>query len=129
MKVKVNDGGQNGKRGSTSIMYREHETSAKKGSVSTTELGLTTNLQEGVLEVTHDSILGGHLGGKKTSDRVSSNFHWPGVAGDVQRYVQARYNRKQGKPMCISSLPPLDINLFLHVKRSHWQMLLWMAAD
>ena len=46
--------------------------------------------------------------------------------------TQARYNlynRKQGKLMCISSLSPLDINLFLHVKRSHLQMLLWTAAD
>ena len=59
-------------------MYREHETSAKKGSVSTTQLVLPTNLREGVMEVAHDSILGGHLGGKKTLDRVTSNFHWPG---------------------------------------------------
>ena len=41
------------------------------------------------MEVAHDSILGRHLGGKKTLDRVTSNFHWPGVAGDVQRYVQS----------------------------------------
>ena len=41
------------------------------------------------MEVAHDSILGGHLGGKKTLDRITSNFHWPGVAGDVQRYVQS----------------------------------------
>ena len=68
-------------------MYREHETSAEKGSVSTTQLVPPTNHREGVMEVAHDSILGGHLGGKKTLDRVTSNFHWPGVAGDVQRYV------------------------------------------
>ena len=73
----------------TSIMYREHETSAKKGSVSTTQLVLPKNLREGVMEIAHDSILGGHLGGKKTLDRVTSNFHWPGVAGDVQIYVQS----------------------------------------
>ena len=72
-----------------SIMYREHETSAKKGSASTTLLVLPTHLREGVIEVAHHSILGGHLGGKKTLDRVTSNFHWPGVAGDVQRYVQS----------------------------------------
>ena len=70
-------------------MYREHETSAKKGSVSTTQLVLPKNLREGVMEVAHDSILGGHLGGKKTLDRVTSNFHWPGVAGDVQRYAHS----------------------------------------
>ena len=72
-----------------SIMYREHEMSAKKGSVSTTQLVLPTNLREGVIEVAHDSIIGGHLGGKKTLDSVTSNFLWPGVAGDVQRYVQS----------------------------------------
>ena len=48
--------------------------------------------------------------------------------------TQARYNlytRKQGKPMRIMSLPPTDLNLFLHVKRAHYilQMLLWKAAD
>ena len=92
MKVKVNGRGRSGKRDSTwdkSIMYREHETSAKKGSVSTTQLVLPKNLREGVMEVAHDSILGGHLGGKKTLDRVTSDFHWPGVAGDVQRYVES----------------------------------------
>ena len=46
--------------------------------------------------------------------------------------TQARYNlytRKQGKPMRIMSLPPTDLNIFLHVKRAHLQMLLWKAAD
>ena len=57
-----------------SIMYREYETSAKKGSVSTTPLVLPTNIRKAVMEVAHDSILGGHLGGKKTLDRVTSNF-------------------------------------------------------
>ena len=38
--------------------------------------------------------------------------------------TQARYNvytRKQGTPMRIMSLPPTDLNLFLHVKRAHLQ--------
>ena len=41
------------------------------------------------MEVAHDSILGGPLGGKKYLDKVTSDFHWPGVAGDVQMYVQS----------------------------------------
>ena len=72
-----------------STMHGEHETSANKGSVSTTQLVLPTNLQEGVMEAAHESILGGHLGGKKTLDRVTSDFHWLGVAGDVQRCVES----------------------------------------
>ena len=70
-------------------MYRDHETSAKKGSVSTTQLVLPKNLREGVMEVAHDSILGGHLDGKKTLDRVTSNFHWL----ESQAMCKDMYNR------------------------------------
>ena len=46
--------------------------------------------------------------------------------------TQARYNlytRKQAKPLRILLLPPTDTNLYLHVRRTHLQMLLWKAAD
>jgi len=46
-------------------------------------------LGEGVEEVAHDSILGGHLGSQKTLDRVMSNFYWPGINNDVTRYCQS----------------------------------------
>ena len=71
-----------------STMYREHDTSATKGSFSTTQLVFPTNIREGFMDAAHDSILGGHLGGKKTIDTVTSNVHGPGVAGDVQMSVQ-----------------------------------------
>ena len=29
------------------------------------------------MEVVHDSIFGGHLGIKKTKDRIQTNFYWP----------------------------------------------------
>ena len=50
------------------ILYRKHVSSAKTGFVSTTQLLLPMKLRESVMEVAHDSILGGHLGGKKTLD-------------------------------------------------------------
>ena len=34
------------------------------------------------MEVAHDSIFGGHLGIKKTKDRIQTNFYWPGMQGD-----------------------------------------------
>ena len=42
-----------------------------------------------MLEVAHDSILGGHLATKKTYDRVTSNFFWPGAYDDLSRYCQS----------------------------------------
>ena len=53
------------------------------------QLVLPHSLRESVLEVAHDSILGGHLATKKTYDRVTSNFFWPGAYDDVSRYCQS----------------------------------------
>ena len=51
----------------------------EKGSVVHKQLVLPHSLRESVLEVALDSILGGHLATKKTYDRVTSNFFWPGA--------------------------------------------------
>ena len=40
-------------------------------------------------KIAHESIRGGHLGGKKTLEGVTSDFHRPDVAGDVQSYVES----------------------------------------
>ena len=41
-------------------------------------------LRNKVMALAHDSILGGHLGTKRTVDKVLSNFFWPGVGSDVK---------------------------------------------
>lgn len=42
-----------------------------------------------VMKIAHDCVLAGHLGIKKTTDRVLSNFYWPGVQGDVGRFCRS----------------------------------------
>ena len=70
-------------------MYRQFTSPPEKGSVVHKQLVLPHSLRESVLEVAHDSILGGHLATKKTYDRVTSNFFWPGAYDDVSRYCQS----------------------------------------
>ena len=41
-----------------------------------------------VMKLAPESIVGGHLGAKKTVDRITSNFHWPGVLADVTRFCR-----------------------------------------
>ena len=48
-----------------------------------------TPLRKQVMELAHDSILGGHLGVKKTTDRVLTNFFWPGIHEDIVRYCRS----------------------------------------
>ena len=42
-----------------------------------------------VMQLAHESIMAGHLGVKKTSDRVLAEFYWPGVQADVSRYCRS----------------------------------------
>ncbi|XP_064462232.1 uncharacterized protein LOC135372664 [Ornithodoros turicata] len=48
-------------------------------------LGLRTT----VLREAHDTLMAGHQGQKRTADRILAEFFWPGVQGDVQRYVRS----------------------------------------
>ena len=41
------------------------------------------------MEIAHDSFVGGHMGIKKTSDKILSNFFWPGLKDDVKRFSRS----------------------------------------
>ena len=41
------------------------------------------------MSVAHDMITGGHLGVKKTRQKIMSNFYWPGMYEDVARYCRS----------------------------------------
>ena len=42
-----------------------------------------------VMSLAHESIVGGHLAAKKTIDRITTSFHWPGITSDVTRYCRS----------------------------------------
>ncbi|XP_070212629.1 uncharacterized protein [Littorina saxatilis] len=42
-----------------------------------------------VLSVGHDTPMAGHLGHKKTRERVWQDFYWPGMVGDIRRYCMS----------------------------------------
>ena len=37
--------------------------------------------------------------------------------------------RTRGKAVCVKTLPPIDANLAYHIRRAHYQVMLWKAAD
>ena len=41
------------------------------------------------MEVTHGSIMGGHMGIKKTTDKIQNTFYWRGIQGDVTRFCKS----------------------------------------
>ena len=46
-------------------------------------------LRNEVLRLGHEGIFAGHLGIKKSSDRILTNFYWPGIFGDIRRFCQS----------------------------------------
>ena len=46
-------------------------------------------LRSAVLAVSHDAILAGHSGSRRTLARARSSFFWPGVTVDVSQHVKS----------------------------------------
>ena len=66
------------------------------------------------LDLAHDVPMGGHLGSKKTLDRLLSRFYWPGIIHDVSQHCksceacQKSSGRKSGKHAHLVSLPIIE---------------------
>ena len=46
-------------------------------------------LRERMMDFAHSSIMGAHMGVQKTMDKITSNFYWPGIHGDVTRFCRS----------------------------------------
>ena len=68
------------------LLYHVFQTELAR---ETKQLAVPVSLRNGVLRLAHNSIMSGHLGNKKTLDRVLSQFAWPGIAGDVTCYCRS----------------------------------------
>lgn len=71
------------------LLYRHFSSPKVSDNKTFKQLVIPEALRRKVMTIAHDSILGGHLGTKKTLDRISSSFYWPGIQGDVKRYCQS----------------------------------------
>ncbi|KAK7113091.1 uncharacterized protein [Littorina saxatilis] len=65
------------------ILYRT--TLDKTGSESS-KVVVPKEMRTKVLSFGHDHPMAGHLGQKKTTDRIRCEFWWPGFVGDIKRY-------------------------------------------
>jgi hypothetical protein len=53
------------------------------------QIVVPTDFRKGVMELAHQSIVGGHLSSKKTEDRILTSFYWPEITGDVGRFCRS----------------------------------------
>ena len=70
------------------IVYRVHHDMARWRSCNTASC-TPRSLRKYVMSIAHDTINGGHLGIRKTREKIMSNFYWPGIDGVVARYCHS----------------------------------------
>ena len=66
----------------TGVLYRMYQSPKLNNGNPLKQVVVPLTLRPKVLSVAHESILGGHLGITKTTDKVSFHFYWPGMLGD-----------------------------------------------
>ena len=53
------------------------------------QLAVPRRYRKQVLKLGHDCVMAGHMGVRKTYDRIMQNFYWPGIFGDVKRFCRS----------------------------------------
>src|SRR6266568_2251767 len=71
------------------LLYRKYESPKHKRGEVFSQVMVPTSLRKTVMKLAHSSVMGGHLGTRKTYDRIFSHFFWSGLTSDVRRFCQS----------------------------------------
>ena len=71
------------------IWYREFTHPHWNHGNAVRQVLLPQELRNTVLAIAHESVFGAHMGIGKTLDKILSCFFWPGIHGDVTRFVRS----------------------------------------
>ena len=71
------------------VLYRVYKHPYVNGGKPLKQVMVPVQLRNRIMELAHGSIMGGHMGIKKTADKIQSAFYWPGIQGDVTRYCKS----------------------------------------
>jgi len=62
--------------------------------------------RESILRLAHESVFGGHLGERKTRERIRLSFYWPGLRKSVLCHVQSCCNcQLRSRPVTTDRVP------------------------
>ena len=71
------------------ILYRVFQSPRVSKGKPVEQVVLPRVLRAQVTALAHESDIGGHLGVKKTTDKVVMDFYWPGIGEDVKQYCRS----------------------------------------
>ena len=68
------------------VLYRVYKHPYVNGGKPLKQVMVPMQLRSRIMQLAHGLIMGGHMGIKKTVDKIQSLFNWPGIQGDVTHY-------------------------------------------
>ena len=71
------------------VLYRLYQHPYVNGGKPLKQVMVPEKLRHPIMEVAHGSIMSGHMGIKKTTDKIQSSFYWPGIQGDATRFCKS----------------------------------------
>ena len=71
------------------VLYRVFKHPYVNGGKLLKQVMVSVQLKSRIMELAHGSIMGGHMGIKKTTEKIQSAFYWPSIQGDVTRYSKS----------------------------------------
>ena len=71
------------------VLYRVYKHPYVNSAKPLKQVMVPVQLRSRIMELAHGSLMGGHMGIKKTADKIQSAFYWPGIQGDVTRYCKS----------------------------------------
>jgi len=97
------------KRGVLMRKWRPHSSPATDSEWVTVHQVVVPNVYRyDIMKLAHDSTFAGHLGVRKTLDRIWRNFYWPTIRKDVSRYCRTCHTCQMvGKPNQPPDIAPL----------------------
>jgi hypothetical protein len=91
------------------ILYRLFDNHVTSTTVK--QLVVPQPLRKHVLQSSHDAPMGGHYGFNRMFYRIRQHFYWPGMANDIQEYINTCHScnaRKDPLKKGIGDLQPLE---------------------
>ena len=71
------------------VLYRVYKHPYMNSGKPLKQVMVPVQLRSRIMELAHGSLMGGHMGIKKTADKIQSAFYRPGIQGDVTRYCKS----------------------------------------
>ena len=91
------------------LLYREGKWKLAGDLQVTLQLVLPQRCRKAVIRLAHEVPLAGHLGRKKTTDRILQRFYWPNVRRDVAAHCKSCENCQKAKSRKVKSVPLIPL--------------------